>query len=64
MFMDAVEILTGTQARQSPVFSWKWQDCVGRCNAERADLQHSMQVDELIYFNSLLKTEEIKMLVK
>ena len=55
LFMDGVEVVPGTLDSQ-PL-----QSSTGN---GRIDLYLSVQVDELVYFKSLLKTEEIEMLVK
>ena len=55
LFMDGVEVVAGTLDSQ-PL-----QSSTGN---GRVDLYPSVQVDELVYFKSLLKTEEIEMLVK
>ena len=64
MFMDGVEVVAGTLSSRPLSTTGNGRIVVGKGYTDRDDNYSSVQVDELIFFNSLLKPEEIDMLVE
>ena len=66
MYMGGVKVTSGAEDFSPPesVSPGNGRIVVGRGNVDVDDLYSSVEVDELIYFNSLLKIEQIEMLVE
>ena len=65
MYMDGVEVATAADSFPSQSGSpGNGKIVVGRGKTDVDDLYYSVEVDELIYFNSLLKIEQIEMLAE
>ena len=62
--MDGIEVVAGTLSSRPLSPTGNGRIVLGKGYTDRDDNYSSVQVDELIFFNSLLKPEEIDMLVE
>ena len=62
LYAEIIMFMNGVKVDTQESLAGNVRTVVGKGNTERDDLYSSLQVNELLYFKGLLKSEEIEML--